>query len=130
MRRVRMEREPARPAGAEGGEHVGERRFEVAQRRRPGIQRGQHVDQDDLPVEPGEMVAEERLHDMRLVGLVAPLHHGGERTPDRTCGPRRYVERREGQRGRALQVAGHEEAAGRQHGQERARRRGRCADNA
>ena len=48
-------------------------------RGRPGIQRRQHVDQHDLPVEPGEMIAEERLHDMRLVGLVAPLHHGGER---------------------------------------------------
>ena len=42
-----------------------------------GIERLQRVDQHDLPVEPRDVLAEERLHHMRLVGLVAPLHHGG-----------------------------------------------------
>ena len=90
--------EPARLAGTEGGEHVGERRLKIAERRRPGIQRREHVDQHDLPVEPREVIAEERLHHMRLIRLVAPLHHGGERRllPVPVIGGN--VERREGQR--------------------------------
>ena len=63
----------------------------------------------------------------RLIGLVAPLHHGGERA--RLSPPSAGdVERRESQRRRALEVAGHQEAAGRQRRQRTARRRGRRAD--
>ena len=101
------------PAGAKGAQHVGERVLEVAQRRRPGIQRRQRVDQHDLPVEPGEMIAEERAHHMRLVGLVAPLHHRRDRARgDRVAFAERN--RREGQRRRALEIARHQEPAGRQ----------------
>ena len=67
-------------AGAKRAHHLGQRVFEIAHRRRAGIQRAERVDQHDLPVEPAEMVAEERLHDMRLIGLVAPLHHRRERS--------------------------------------------------
>ncbi len=104
------------PAGAEGAQHVGERVLEVAQRRGTGIQRGQRVDQHDLAVEPGEMIAEERAHHMRLIGLVAALHHrrhGARR--DRVAFAER--DRRESQRGRALEVARHQEPSGRQGGQ-------------
>ena len=62
-------------AGAEAGEDFGHRAFEVGHRAGPGIQRLHGVDQHDLPVEPGDVLAEERLDHMRLVGLVAPLHH-------------------------------------------------------
>ena len=61
--------------GAEAFEDLGHGALEVGDSFRPAVQRGQHVDQHDLPVEPGEMIAEERPHDMRFVGLVAPLHH-------------------------------------------------------
>ena len=103
--------------GAEGAQHVGKRVLEVAQRRRPGIQGGQRVDQHDLAVEPGEMIAEERPHHMRLVSLVAPLHHrrhGARR--DRVALAER--DRRKRQRRRTLEVARHQEASGRQ-GRER-----------
>ena len=93
-----------------------ERPFKIAQSGRAGIQRREHVDEHDLPVEPGEMVAEEGLHDVRFVGLVAPLHHRAERVP-RARMIRGDVERREGQGGRAFEIAGHQEPAGRQRGE-------------
>ena len=105
----------ARPA-RKAREHLGQRVLEVRERRRARIQRGQRVDQHDLAVEPGEMVAEERLDDVGLVGLVAALHHRRHRARDDHVAFDRN--RREGQRRRALEVAGHQEAAGRQ-GRER-----------
>ena len=92
----------------EGREHLVEGVLEVAQRRRSGIERGQRVHQHDLPVEPGEMVAEERFDHMALVGLVAALHHRGQRALDRlvALGQGQW---REGQRGRAFEVARHQE---------------------
>ena len=53
--------------------------FEIGHGAGAGIQRLHGIDQHDLAVEPGDVFAEERLHDMRLVGLVAPLHHGVQR---------------------------------------------------
>ena len=44
-----------------------------------GIESLHRVDQHDLPVEPGDVLAEKRLHHMRLVRLVAPLHHAPQR---------------------------------------------------
>ncbi len=59
------------------------------------------------------MVAKERPRHMGLVGLVAPLHHRRQRMRrDRRILVQR--QRREGQRGRPLEVAGHQEAARRQ----------------
>ena len=58
------------------------------------------------------MVAEEGLHDMRFVSLVAPLHHCPERVP-RARMILGDVERGEGQSGRAFEIAGHQEPAGR-----------------
>ena len=71
--------EPRGAAGAEGAHDFGERVLEIGERGRAGVQRRQRVDQHDLPVEPGEMIAEERPHHMRLIGLVAALHHRRER---------------------------------------------------
>ena len=71
--------EPARPAGPEGGKHIREGPFKIAQSGRAGIQRCEYIDEHDLPIEPGEMVAEEELHYVRFEGLVPPLHHGCER---------------------------------------------------
>ncbi len=108
--------EPRGAAGAEGVHHAVERGLEIAQRRRAGIQRAEQVDQHDLPVETGEMVAEERPHDMGLIGLVAPLHHRRQRAR-RDLDAFLERQRREGQRRRAFEIAGHQEAAGRQGGE-------------
>ncbi len=120
MRSIRgpEDRGEARGApGAEGGQHLGQRVLEVAHRRRAGVQRGQRVDQHDLAIEPGEMVAEERLDHVGLVGLVAALHHRRHRARGdlRALADR---DRREGQRRRAFEVARHQEPARRQ-GRER-----------
>ncbi len=92
----------------EGREHLVEGVLEVAQRRRSGIERGKRVHQHDLPVEPREMVAEEGFDHMALIGLVAALHHRGQRALDGlvALGQRQW---REGQRGRAFEVARHQE---------------------
>ncbi len=60
--------------GAEGGQHLGHGAAQILHRLRALMDRPQHIDQHDLPVDPGEMVAKERLHDARFVGVVAPLH--------------------------------------------------------
>ena len=99
----------------ETGEDLRQRTLEVGHGAGTGVQRLQGVDQHDLAVEPGDMLAEERLHHMRFVGLVAPLHGGCERARGKTS----FAEagqRREGQRRRAFQVAGHEKTARRQRG--------------
>ena len=62
------------------------------------------------------MIAEEGFDDMRLVGLVAPLHHRRERARGE-CRAFFHMQRREGQRRRSFELAGHEKAAGRQGGQ-------------
>ena len=109
-------RQEVAAARAKRRQHVGHGDFEVAHGGGSRVQRGERVDEDDLAVEPGEMIPEERFDDMRLIGLVAPLHHGGE-------GIRRIDftfldgERREGQGGRAFEVARHQEAARRQAGE-------------
>ena len=104
-------------SGAERAHDVGQRVLEIAERGRAGVERGERVDQHDLPIEPGEMIAKERPDDMRLIGLVAARHHRGERAgSDRVVVAER--DGREGQRRRALEIARHEESAGRQ-GRER-----------
>src|SRR4051812_39071839 len=59
------------------------------------------------------MVAKEGADDDVLVLLVAPLEHGVE-TAGAGCAVGGRRQRREGQGGGALEVAGHQEAAGRQ----------------
>ena len=63
----------------EAGEDVGQRVLQVLYGGGPGIERGERIDQHDLPVEPGEMAIEEGLHDGGDIGLVAPLHQRAER---------------------------------------------------
>ncbi len=119
--------EPGIPAVAEGGQHVGERGFEIGHRIRAGIERGQHVDQHDLAVEPGEMIAEERPHHARDIGVVAARHHGVQRARLRLR-VGRDVERSEGQHGRAFEIARHQEAPRRQRRQGVSRGAARRAD--
>ena len=82
----------------------------------PEFSARERVDQHDLPVEPAEMIAEERPHDMGLVGLVAARHHRAERARG-GLGVLADRQRREGQRRRALEIARHQEAARRQRRQ-------------
>jgi len=73
------------------------------------VQRREHIDEHDLAVEAGEVIAEERPHHIALVGLVAPRHQ----RPQRAAWEARCalgIERREGQRRRAFEIARHEEA--------------------
>ena len=113
-------REPAGQDAAaprpEAGQDLRQRPLEVGHGRGPGIERLHGVDQDDLPVEPRHMFAEEGLDHMRLVRLVAPLHHRQQRSAPASAAvhPR---QRCEGERRRAVEVSGHQEATGRQGGQ-------------
>ena len=100
-------------AGAERGEDRGERAFEIVHGVGPGVERRERIDQHDLAVEPREMLAKERPHHHVLVGLVAPLHHRRQRAGGRWRRAGQF-ERREGERGRAGEIARHQEAAGRQ----------------
>ena len=112
MRSIRRDDQPEQRVGValpEAGEDVGQRRLEIGDRGRAGIERAQRIDQHDLPVEPREVVAEEGADDDVLVGLVAPLQHGVE--AGRAHWPCRRRQRREGQRGRALEIARQQEAA-------------------
>ena len=77
-------RQPRVPAGAEAGEDLGHRGAQVLDRARPVVDGAERVDQHHLPVEPGEMVAEERRDHHALVGLEAPL----EGAPERVAGRR------------------------------------------
>ena len=86
-RKIEASRDGA--AGAEGAHDLGQRVLEIGERGRAGVERGERVDQHDLPVEPGEMIAKERPHDMRLIGLVAARHHRGERARMRSHRRRR-----------------------------------------
>ena len=52
-----------------------QRRFEVGQRFRPGVERRERIDQHDLAIEPREMIPEKGTHHDVLVGLVTPHHH-------------------------------------------------------
>ena len=65
MRGRNSEREERAPADVEAVMDRGQRRLQVVQRVRSGIERRQRIDQHDLPVEPGEMIAEERPHQLR-----------------------------------------------------------------
>ena len=53
--KLRKERVPAR---AEGRQDVGHGEAEVVDRAGAGVDRAKGIDEDDLPVDPGEVVAE------------------------------------------------------------------------
>ena len=106
--------EPGIATDREGRERLAERRLEIGKRCRAGIERRQRVDEHDLPVEPGEMLAEERHHHDPLIGLEALRHQPGERARHRLDTGRK-IERCEGQRRRAVEIARHQEAPGRRH---------------
>ena len=106
-------------ADAEAIENAGQRGFEIVQRFRPGIERGERIDQHDLPVEPGKMVAEERAHHDVLVGFIAPPHHRPQRAVGRAAVDR-DVERCKGQRRCIGEIARHQKAPGRQQAHRKA----------
>ena len=72
-------REPGARAGAEAGEDLGHGGAQVLDGARAVVDGAERVDQHDLPVEPGEVVAEERPDDDALVGLEALLEGAPER---------------------------------------------------
>ena len=95
-----------------------QRRFEVDQGFRSGVECRERIDQDDLAIEPREMIAKERPDHDVLVGLIAPDHHRPQRALG--CGAViGQVERRKGQRRRSRKIARHQKAARRQqaHGE-------------
>ncbi len=101
------------PADAEAIEDRGERAFEIAHRIGPGVEGGERIDQHHLTVEAHEVVVEERPHHDVLIGRISPRHHGAQRMRARG----RFsveLERREGERRRAGEIARHQETAGRQ----------------
>ena len=65
-------------AWTEAGQHIRHGAFQILYGLRAAIDRLKGVDQYDLPIEPGKMLAEERLYDNGFVGLVTPLHHRPE----------------------------------------------------
>ena len=78
MRRGRMADSQVLAPGPEAPEDRLHAVLQIGQRAGAGVDGGQRVDQHDLPVEAGEVVAEERLHHVRLVALEAARQHGAE----------------------------------------------------
>ncbi|MPL67378.1 hypothetical protein SDC9_13069 [bioreactor metagenome] len=106
-------------AGAEGGKDPRHRSPQILERRGPGMDRAEHVDQHHLPVDAGEMLAEEGLDHLVLVGLEAARHLAAKRAAGIVA--RRH--RREGERGGTRHLAGQQEAPGRTVGKARRARR-------
>ena len=105
-------------ADPEAIQNAGKGGFEIVQCFRPGVEGRERIDQHDLPIEPGDVIAKKRPHHDVLVGLVAPLHHRPQRAVGRGA-VGGDVKRRKGQRRRARHVARHQETSGRQeaHGE-------------
>ena len=103
--------QPVVGAGAEAGQHLRHRRAQVGHRPRPGVERAQEIDQHHLPVDAGEVVAEERPDHLRHISVVTAGELGAQRSAP---GARRGRQRAEGERGRAFQRAGHQEPPRRQ----------------
>ena len=66
--------QPAIATGAKSAQHIRHGAPQVLNRLRPLMHRAQHIDQHDLAVDPGEMIAEERLHDLGLIAFITPRH--------------------------------------------------------
>ncbi len=110
IRRVTRPLSQSGPAEPEGGEDVGERRLRG--RRRPSGPALSASSASTSTIWRSRRAKCSRKNGRTtaaLIGLVAPRHHRGERAVrDRAIAE---VERREGQRRRAVEVAGHQEAA-------------------
>ncbi len=100
-------------ARAKAGKDFRQRPLQIGHSRRAGIHCLHGIDKDDLPVEPGDVLAEERLHHVGLVGFVTPLHHCGERAGTRLTRQSKVWQWSEGKRRRTVKIARHQEAAGR-----------------
>ena len=100
-------------ADPEAIQNARERRFEVVQRFRSGVEGRERIDQHDLAIEPGEMIAEERTHHDVFVSLVAPSHHRPQRTIRRGA-IGHHIERCKRQCRRGREIARHQEPSGRQ----------------
>ena len=74
------------------------------------IDRRKRIHEHDLPVETGEVIAEERLDHVGLVALETPREHGAERTA--RVARRRRRQREKGQQRRSCGVARQQEASG------------------
>ena len=77
---ARAEEEPqqAAPAKAEGGENGFERQALIGKGLLAGVERAQHVDEDDLPVDAAGEQREKRLNDHPLIRLEALFHERGD----------------------------------------------------
>src|SRR5690242_2060627 len=64
-------------------EYLLKRMFKIKECIWTGVDRGQGVDQHDLPIEPGKMIAEERTNDHCPVRFVSSLHHRPKRADRR-----------------------------------------------
>ncbi len=103
--------EPVAGADAEHAQDGVERLLQIDDRVAAFVERAEHVDEHDLPVEAAEVIAEERAHDVRLIALEAARHHRGEGvTTIALLGVE--GERAERQERRAFEVARQQEAAG------------------
>src|SRR5579883_636919 len=94
---------------AEGREHIGQRSLKIAHCGRARIECCECVYEHDLAVEAREMVAEKGSYDMRLVGLVAALHHRRKRLKGIDFALL-DSKRRKGQSRRAFEVSRHQKA--------------------
>ena len=103
--------QPVAGAGAEHAQDGLERALQVDDGVAALVERPEHVDEHDLPVEAAEVVAEERPHDVRLIALEAPRHHGGERRA-RIARLGAERQRTEGEQRRAFEIARQQEAPG------------------
>src|SRR4249920_2726399 len=83
---------------------------------RARIEGSERIDQHNLAVDTGKMLDEERSYDLLLIRLIASLHHGEKRTRLSYLALGE-VQRREGERRRAVEIARHQEAAGGQRRQ-------------
>ena len=98
--------QPAVAARPKRPQHIGHRAAQILHRLRPLMDGAQHIDQHDLAIHLGEMIAEKRLHDLGLVPLIPPRHLAPQRRAARFG---RLRQGRKGQHGRACQITRQQE---------------------
>ena len=97
LKQTRQKRIPPRP---ERTQNCGHRRAQIIHRTRPRMDRTQHIDQHNLTVDLGKMIAEKRLYDIALVALKAAL----ELATQTTALARKLRQRRKGQHRGSRQI--------------------------
>ena len=130
MRRGRTADSQVLAPGPEAPEDRLHAALQIGQRAGAGVDGGERIDEHDLPVEAGEVVAEERLHHVRLVALEAARQHGPQAAALVGGGGGLRRQRKEGEQRRAGKVARQQEAAGSRRRQLAGPARGRPADSA